>query len=344
MRWKTTVKARYDFMFENCLTDEQRNQVHQDSQVSFHEPTVAEWEKTFKQVLDKSSKSFKPDGTQNKTLFCQFFAGHGMTFNGEQVLLGNEFDDKNEWYKFLKVEQSVRTAANFNSNVYFFTVFACCREKYMMKNNENRDEVQHRGISSAAMEENKQSTAQALKAAAAAAEEPQDTADEEEVKNLPEARGGAITGVASTKTVNFCFVFGCSPGAGVLAKTQLIKDLTAHLKDNQKKCLIPMVFDSIESQDAGFETIASNMGQTLEIVSLPETVGQMTCLYVQYKKRNADRDRQKAEAMRFCKESLQMDEEDIIVLDNEELLWFYHDMWGDKPPQAMYKYSDLKSW
>lgn len=66
------------------------------------------------------------------------------------------------------------------------------------------------------------------------------------------------------------------------------------------------------------------MGQNLEIVSVPELVGQMTCIYVQYKKRNAERERQKAEAMRFCKESLQMESEDIIVLDNEEMLWFYH--------------------
>lgn len=159
---------------------------------------------------------------QKKTLFMQFFAGHGMTYNGEQVLLGNEYDEKNEWYKFLKVEQSVRTAANFNQHVYFFTVFACCREKYMPKNNENRDEAQHRGISKDFMEENKTSTAKALKekreAETATAGGPDDEV-EEEVTALPEARGGTITGVASTKTVNFCFVFGCSPGAGVLAKT-----------------------------------------------------------------------------------------------------------------------------
>ena len=63
-----------------------------------------------------------------------------MTYNGQQVLLGNEFDEKNEWYKFLRVEESIRNAAKFNSNIYFLTVFACCGEKFMMKNNENRDE------------------------------------------------------------------------------------------------------------------------------------------------------------------------------------------------------------
>jgi hypothetical protein len=100
----------------------------------------------------------KADGSTKKVLMIQFFAGHGMTYNGMQVLLGNEFDEKNEWYKFLRVEESVRNAAKFNSNIYFLTVFACCREKFMMKNNENRDEAQHRGLSIKTIEENKGST------------------------------------------------------------------------------------------------------------------------------------------------------------------------------------------
>jgi len=85
----------------------------------------------------------------------QFFAGHGMTFNGEQVLLGNEYDDKTEWYKFLRVEQFVRTMAPYNHNIYFLTTFACCREKYLKKNNDNPDEAQHRGMSLEDMEVNK---------------------------------------------------------------------------------------------------------------------------------------------------------------------------------------------
>ena len=73
------------------------------------------------------------------------------------------------------------------------------------------------------------------------------------------------------------------------------------------------------------------MGQQLLLDNLPTLVGQLTCFYVQTKERNPDRDRQKAEAMRFCKEGLQMDDEDIVVFDNEELLWFHHHIWGDKP-------------
>ncbi len=47
--------------------------------------------------------------------------------------------------------------------------------------------------------------------------EPQEAPREEH--ELPAARGANITGLSSTKTANFCFVFGCAPGAGVLAKT-----------------------------------------------------------------------------------------------------------------------------
>jgi hypothetical protein len=68
----------------------------------------------------------------------------------------------------------------------------------------------------------------------------------------------------------------------------------------------------------------------------------MTCFYIQYKLRNPQRDRQKAEAMRFLKECLQMDDDDIVVLSNEEFLWFWHKVWGDKPPQSLYSYTDLK--
>ena len=52
--------------------------------------------------------------------------------------------------------------ANFNNNIYFFTIFACCREKFLFRNNENRDEAQHRGISIKTMQENKAKTVAAL--------------------------------------------------------------------------------------------------------------------------------------------------------------------------------------
>jgi len=71
---------------------------------------------------------------------------------------------------------------------------------------------------------------------------------------------GNVAGVATNKTINFCFVFGCPPGEGVKGNTKLIEDLTEHLKSTAKDCVVPSVFDMIESEDAGFETVVSNMG------------------------------------------------------------------------------------
>jgi len=72
-----------------------------------------------------------------------------------------------------------------------------------------------------------------------------------------------------------------------------------------------------------FETVASNLGQSLNLVHQANNVGQMTCLYIETKTRTPDRNRQKAESLSFCKQVLQMEEDDIIVLTNEELLCKY---------------------
>ena len=148
MRWKPNVKARYSFLYDFCLSEDDKQHIRDFEKISLHLPEIEVWETEFKKVCALAEDRSK------KILFMQFFAGHGMTFNGEQVLLGNEYDDKTEWYKFLRVEQFVRTMAPYNSNIYFLTTFACCREKYLKKNNENRDEAQHRGISKAWMENN----------------------------------------------------------------------------------------------------------------------------------------------------------------------------------------------
>ena len=37
-------------------------------------------------------------------LLAQFYAGHGMIYGGEQVLLSNEFNEKIAWYNFVQIE------------------------------------------------------------------------------------------------------------------------------------------------------------------------------------------------------------------------------------------------
>jgi len=82
MRWRPNVKAKYDFMFDKCLSEEQRKLVNANNQIIYHEATVGEWDKQFKAVIEQAQQK-KKDGSLKKILFMQFFAGHGMSVNGE---------------------------------------------------------------------------------------------------------------------------------------------------------------------------------------------------------------------------------------------------------------------
>lgn len=62
MRWRTTTKAKYDFMYQNCLSEEQRQMVAGSNEICHHEPTVEEWEKQFRLVIEKSNVK-QPDGS-----------------------------------------------------------------------------------------------------------------------------------------------------------------------------------------------------------------------------------------------------------------------------------------
>ena len=58
------------------------------------------------------------------------FAGHGMLYEGKQVLLTNEFDPKKGFYKKINVEACVRDLTASHPNLYWIAIFACCRELY----------------------------------------------------------------------------------------------------------------------------------------------------------------------------------------------------------------------
>jgi hypothetical protein len=296
MRWKAHVKAKYDFLYQWCLTDAEKKQVEGFSEISVHEPTVTEWESFFKQVCVKAMKN--PD---KRILFLQFYSGHGMTFAGEQVLLSNEFDEKNEWYKMINVESLVRNSAEFCPNVYFLPVFICDRLKHMKINNENRNEAQHRGISMAKMEKEKaQALGKEVKEEAPVKEEKKPEADADADDEKPVA----VLASDGTKMTNFCFLYCCKPGATISKDSKVMYSLTTHLASIQDQCIIPGTFDNAIVPGCYFETVASNLGQSLNLVHQANNVGQMTCLYIETKKRTPDRNRQKAEALSFCKQVL----------------------------------------
>jgi hypothetical protein len=82
-------------------------------------------------------------------LVMQFFAGHGMSYNGMQVVLTNEYDEVNHWYKMLEVEKRIRVITKNYPNVFFLSFFACCREIY------TKEKFVHAAISRQMMEETK---------------------------------------------------------------------------------------------------------------------------------------------------------------------------------------------
>lgn len=67
--------------------------------------------------------------------------------------------------------------------------------------------------------------------------------------------------------MNFCFLYGCRPSAGVKANTDMVEDLLLALMLNSdrinQKVVLPNAFEYLTSKDASFETATSSRIQTL---------------------------------------------------------------------------------
>jgi hypothetical protein len=61
---------------------------------------------------------------------------------------------------------------------------------------------------------------------------------------------------------NFCLVFGCDPAGGVKAQTTMVKDFINHLHEqtdgHNYRVQLPGALQSIEGEDAKFETVTSS--------------------------------------------------------------------------------------
>ena len=51
-----------------------------------------------------------------------------MVFNGKTVVLLNEFDSGESFYKIAQIEHDIRRYAYYYPNSYQVGLFACCRE------------------------------------------------------------------------------------------------------------------------------------------------------------------------------------------------------------------------
>ena len=59
-------------------------------------------------------------------------AGHGILKDGMQYVALNEFDSSKGFYKIINIEGFIRSASEvYNTNAYFISFFACCRQIYM---------------------------------------------------------------------------------------------------------------------------------------------------------------------------------------------------------------------
>ena len=65
------------------------------------------------------------------------YAGHGMCKDGRQVLLINQFDKNNKFYKMTPAEIEIRNFARLYRQTYHFCIFACCREIFMKERHTN---------------------------------------------------------------------------------------------------------------------------------------------------------------------------------------------------------------
>ena len=104
---------------------------HQDI-MFLNNPSFKEWIST----ITSLNKIFK-NNPNKLALLMHCYAGHGMCKDGRQVLLINEFDRNNKFYKNVPAEIEIRNLAKLYRQTYHFCIHACCREIYMKERHTN---------------------------------------------------------------------------------------------------------------------------------------------------------------------------------------------------------------
>ena len=90
-----------------------------------------------------------------------------------------------------------------------------------------------------------------------------------DTKQKKEQKNRGLTKTDDLKQMNFFFIWGCRPSAGVGANTDMIKDIYRAFMEQQEpidaSVSIPSIFDYLSSSDASFETASSNQLQHLQL-------------------------------------------------------------------------------
>ena len=79
-----------------------------------------------------------------KILIMCLMGSHGFIVNNEQAIVCNELADNN-CFELLPAERLLKTIAAKHANVYFITLWNCCRDKFdpikFLKNHRRDDEI-----------------------------------------------------------------------------------------------------------------------------------------------------------------------------------------------------------
>ena len=90
-------------------------------------PSKAEVDRVFQQIAS-DLKAGKRKIPMKKYLIMCLFAGHGFMIEGQQVVIFNEYDQHQRFYKAFKAESRLRCLAELYPNSYIVGIFACCRQ------------------------------------------------------------------------------------------------------------------------------------------------------------------------------------------------------------------------
>ena len=83
--------------------------------------TIAASRTELRKLLEKNK--------HKKVLVVYVFAGHGIE-RGEQVIVLNEYDKNEGFYKCWKTENMIRSLAEKFENSFHLAFYACCREAH----------------------------------------------------------------------------------------------------------------------------------------------------------------------------------------------------------------------
>ena len=88
------------------------------------------------------------------------------------------------------------------------------------------------------------------------------------------SRGNTL--LAEAIRMNFLFLYGCRPSAGVKANTTMVKDILKALMQSADRInymvLLPQALDQLKGTDASFEAASSSSLQTLKLYYVSNVV------------------------------------------------------------------------